>query len=101
MFLAVKYSAAEKIPGGKLLCFDAWVEDGVIVKAKITGDFFLYPEESVSALERACESIRSDFEWLVLKQKLDYAVKSEGITLVGISTQDIVRVLTKALGGLD
>ncbi len=93
------YSAVEKIPGGKLLSLDARVEEGVIVNVKITGDFFLHPEERVEALERACENVRADFDWVVLQRKLDDAVRDNGITLFGISTQDIVRVLAKALGG--
>lgn len=44
--------AIYKVPDGKLLKIFLEEEDGKINDIRITGDFFLYPEENVERLER-------------------------------------------------
>jgi hypothetical protein len=40
-----------KVPGGKLIAAEAEAEGGRIVRVKITGDFFMHPEEAIEELE--------------------------------------------------
>ena len=42
-----------KVTGGKLLHVDVDIGDGAIVNVMITGDFFIYPEETLAAIERS------------------------------------------------
>ncbi|MFH1132915.1 MAG: hypothetical protein V1735_00325 [Nanoarchaeota archaeon] len=79
--------AVRKVPGGKLVRVD--VAEG---KAVITGDFFLYPEELIKALE-ACLSPKLGKEELVTF--LD-AVLAQG-ELIGCSAEDIAEVYLEAL----
>ena len=44
-----------KIPEGKLVKIELETTDNKIKKIKITGDFFLYPEEIISKLEKSLE----------------------------------------------
>ena len=41
-----------KVPGGKLLRVTCETENKVIQSVKISGDFFLHPEESIVILEK-------------------------------------------------
>jgi lipoate-protein ligase A len=47
-----------KIPGGKMVRIFLEEKDGLIGKIKITGDFFLYPEEGIQILEKGLENIQ-------------------------------------------
>ena len=53
-------SADYKAPGGKMLRVRLKERDGRIESAKISGDFFLIPEESLSKLEKMLEDARLD-----------------------------------------
>jgi lipoate-protein ligase A len=46
-------NAAYKVPGGKLIKVSLIEGNGRIQEIKITGDFFLHPEDSIEDLERA------------------------------------------------
>ena len=48
-------SSDYKAPGGKMLRVRLKEKDGRIESAKISGDFFLIPEESLSKLEKMLE----------------------------------------------
>lgn len=86
----------EKIAGGKLACLELWSADGRISRAKLTGDFFLYPEERISDIERSLVGLRSD------EKEEEIALRIAGAlgdgTLIGISPQDIARMFRKAVG---
>ena len=85
----------EKIPGGKMLAIEAELSDGKIVRLRITGDFFLHPEDAILKLEDALSGISagsSEDEIARLAEK-----SLEGASLVGASAQDIARILRKAI----
>jgi lipoate-protein ligase A len=50
-------SADYKAPGGKLVRVRLKEEHGLIRSVRITGDFFLVPEESLGTLEKIMEDI--------------------------------------------
>ena len=41
-----------KVSGGKLLRLQIDIEENIIINIKINGDFFVYPEESISEIEK-------------------------------------------------
>jgi lipoate---protein ligase len=51
-----------KTPGGKLVVVDFRVDDGRLRDVMVSGDFFLYPEESLDAITTALDGlpVRSD-----------------------------------------
>src|SRR5207247_10473835 len=53
-------SSDYKAPGGKMLRVRIREKDGRIESAKISGDFFLIPEEGLSKLEKMLEDARLD-----------------------------------------
>lgn len=65
--------AIYKVPNGKLLKIFLEEENGKINSVKITGDFFMYPEEHIENLEasfKGCELSASALE-LRLKEFLE------------------------------
>ncbi len=83
-----------KVTGGKLLRVDCVTKDGVILHIRITGDFFLHPEEGIEVLEEKLTGLRAD------EEKIREAVSSffrGGHLLIGAEPEDIVEVIKKAL----
>ncbi|MEM4254881.1 MAG: lipoate protein ligase C-terminal domain-containing protein [Candidatus Norongarragalinales archaeon] len=92
-----KYSASEKVEGGKLVSIEVSVEKGLIAKAKITGDFFLHPEESITALENALVGVKVPFDWIDAEKKLLTVITDNQLNLVGVKSGNVISVLHKAV----
>ena len=83
----------EKLPGGKLLCVDVEFTEGRIGKIRITGDFFLHPEETIEKIEGVLTGMRPE-------GRLDVMILStltrNRARLIGASPEDIERLIRKA-----
>jgi lipoate---protein ligase len=77
-----------KVPGGKLLRISADIENGIIRDIKITGDFFMHPEDAIERLEATLKGTKVDE---LLKAKIERAIA--GATIVGASPSDFVRAI--------
>ena len=86
--------AIYKVPDGKLLKIFLEKEADTIQDIKITGDFFLHPEEKISALEDAIRGLKLDEN--TLRQKLKATVQNEGIELFGVDVESIVTAIFMA-----
>ena len=82
-----------KVPGGKLLRIDADVEGKIIKSIKISGDFFLYPEEKIVDVEKALAGEK--IEEGNLRRKLGELFRRENIRAVGFGIDDLVKVLVE------
>ena len=85
--------AEYKIPGGKLLVAETEVKEGVLTAVKVTGDFFMHPEEAIIDFEQALRGARAS--------KVDEIVEEffggKEITLFGVSEKDFAHVLKLTL----
>lgn len=88
--------AEEKVPGGKLLRVKVDC-DKAVEKVQISGDFFLHPEESIKELESMVFGIDADMEENNIASLIAEEVKTKNIEMIGVSPQDIARVLKKAI----
>lgn len=89
----VKITAEHKVAGGKLLrCALAIDCENTIRGAKITGDFFMHPEEKVVELENALCGLR--LEKRVLGSALNAFYKGS-VSVIGASPDDFVVLLLK------
>jgi len=86
--------AEYKVPQGKLIRVNYRLENGKISKIKITGDFFLYPEEAIEELENKLNGIKA--EELELERVIQDFFK-KGYVLIGATPKDFVTVILKAL----
>lgn len=85
-----------KTPGGKLVVVDFDVIDGRLRNMKISGDFFLYPEEEFTALTGALEGVDADLddESFAERLRIDLHPDTE---LLGSSPEGIAIAVRRAL----
>jgi hypothetical protein len=66
------------------------IDDGIIRNVKLTGDFFMYPEETIELIEsklRGAHLLEQNIRGIVT------SLLSENVTLIGAEREDIIRVL--------
>lgn len=95
MLLGVYLGRAEfKVEGGKLIKAHVEKDNGRILKVKITGDFFIHPEDFLEELEGALVGR------LLSESDLGTFIKSlaekRGAILLGISPEDLARCIVMA-----
>ena len=89
-----------KTPGGKLIAVEFEIDDGVLRDVVVSGDFFLYPEESLPAIAAALEGSpatlsASDFAARVA------AVLGDDVVLFGSSPEALASAVVRALHAED
>jgi len=90
-------SSDYKAPGGKMLRVRIREKDGRIESAKISGDFFLIPEEGLSKLEKMLEDARLDEKELgLLVDRFFRGTRAQGL---GVSPADFVKAIIAAKPG--
>ena len=91
--LSVDYKA----PGGKLLRVRLKEADGRIESAKISGDFFLIPEDSLPKLEMMLEEVPlREQELKLLVDRFFRGTSAQGL---GVSPEDFVKAILAAKPG--
>jgi hypothetical protein len=85
----MKKSVDYKVEGGKLLRIDFELEGDKIKSIKITGDFFVYPEEGILFIEDCLKGCKLED----CRERLEETIEKHGIKLVGFSVEDICRCL--------
>lgn len=79
-----------KIPNGKLIkiFLDYNQKNKKILSLRISGDFFIYPEESIEILEKKLEN--SALNEKTLKKIIDKIIKENKIEFIGLNTDGLV-----------
>jgi Bacterial lipoate protein ligase C-terminus len=87
-------SADYKAPGGKLVRIRLKEDQGLIRAVKITGDFFLVPEESLGKLEKMLEDAPlKEAELRLLVDRFFHGTGAQGL---GVSSDDFVKAILSA-----
>jgi Bacterial lipoate protein ligase C-terminus len=87
-------SSDYKAPGGKMLRIRLTEKHGRIESAKISGDFFLIPEDSLPKLEKMLEDVRLDEN--ELKLLVDRFFRGTSAKGLGVSPDDFVKAILSA-----
>ena len=85
--------AQRKVPGGKLVRLDALCEAGHFSKIRISGDFFVHPEESLASIERDLEAKALSGHEPDLERLIGAVIASSGAQLIGFGAKDIADLL--------
>jgi len=86
--------AEYKVKGGKLIKIQLTKEDNKIQKIKITGDFFLHPEELIEELEEALTGhLLNESD---LTEHIRTLIEKREATLLGASPEDFVKCIMMA-----
>lgn len=83
-----------KVEGGKLIKVQLEIEDKKIKKVKITGDFFLHPEELIDDMEKAVAGAMLD-EKVIADRIKEFILKNKAV-LLGASPEDFARCIVMA-----
>ena len=89
-------SATKKISGGKLIRVDVVYTDQV-EQVKITGDFFLHPEELITVLEESLAGTEIPLSEDLLVERVQSIIKNNDATVIGFSPEDLISVLVDAV----
>ena len=87
-----------KTPGGKLVAVDLEVADGVLRDVTVSGDFFLYPEEALSAITGALEGLSVELSESEIAEEVRMAMPRDA-ELLGSSPEAIGAAVRRALAG--
>lgn len=85
-----------KIPEGKLVVVDLHVVDGRLRDVQLSGDFFLEPPETLSAINTALDGLPHE----ATVEQLEYAANTAigpDVMMYGITTVGIALVVRRAL----
>ena len=82
-------SATIKAKGGKLLKVAVLSKDGIIEEVRITGDFFVYPEEGLILLEESLRGASAKEVDPILRD----TVRMKVITLLGFKLEELINMV--------
>jgi len=92
----MKGKAEKKVPGGKLVKVSA--EFGETIKSvKITGDFFLHPEEAIELIEKSLLGIGANEQASAFEKAISETTKKNDIQMIGVSARDIAETVREAV----
>lgn len=80
-----------KVPQGKMLRIEADITDSVINNIKITGDFFIHPEEVITEIENFLIGKKVE----KIEQGLSIFLDKKNIRIIGFTPKDLQYALTK------
>lgn len=83
-----------KVKGGKLIKVQLSERDGKIEKIKITGDFFLHPEDFIEDVEKTL--IGKPLEESYLADFIKELMNKKRVILLGASPTDLAKCITMA-----
>ncbi len=87
----MKKNITYKAPQGKLLRIEAEIENSVIQSIKITGDFFVHPENNLLKMEKALPGVKTDR----VKETIENFVSKNKTEIVGFTPDDLQKALSQ------
>ena len=85
--------AQRKVPGGKLVRVEAVCEGHHLSNLRITGDFFVHPEEALASIERDLEATGLSGNEPDLEMLVGAVIVASDARLVGFGAKDIADLL--------
>lgn len=90
--------AERKVSGGKLVGIELEY-GGSITGVKITGDFFIYPEESLQRIEKALVGLSASADRKEIIDRIARVVAEEKAELIGVTPEAIADIMLMAVKG--
>lgn len=91
--------ATEKVAGGKLVRLELEHDGSCITRAKITGDFFMHPEEALPDIEHALVGMEISKGEHDFSAKIAKAAAAKAVQMVGFSPETLGRLAMQAITG--
>ncbi|UQA92282.1 lipoate--protein ligase family protein [Streptomyces halobius] len=93
-----KHHGEYKVPGGKLVVVDLDVVDGALRGVRVSGDFFLEPDEALDAINGALEGAPTELDARGLAARIDAALPA-GTVLFGFGSEAVGIAVRRAVAG--
>ncbi len=88
--------ASRKVKEGKIIKVEVEF-DGFIRKIKITGDFFLHPEDVLENIEKSIIGLKKDTSMEAIASKIQNIIEAHDVQMIGISAESMASVIKEAL----
>ena len=85
-----------KVPGGKLVVVDLEVTDGKLAQVRLSGDFFLEPDDALPLIDVALTGLPADADGKVIAAAVQRALP-DGAVLLGFSPEAIATAVRRAV----
>ncbi|MGC0273193.1 lipoyl protein ligase domain-containing protein [Pseudactinotalea sp. Z1739] len=85
-----------KVPGGKLVVAEVEVEDGVLARVNISGDFFLEPDDALDRIDEALRGLPAETSGRELAERIEAATIDAA--LIGFDARSVGIAVRRALG---
>ncbi|MGK5557092.1 lipoate--protein ligase family protein [Actinomadura kijaniata] len=85
-----------KVPGGKLVVADVEVVDGLLREPRISGDFFLEPDEALEAINAALDGLSAGLEARDLAARVQAGLPP-GTVMLGITAEAVGIAVRRAV----
>src|SRR5438046_1237608 len=89
-----------KTPGGKMVVVDFDVVDGYLHGVRVSGDFFLYPDDALPLIDAALEGAAADATAFLLEARVLAALPPE-VEMLGFSPQAVAEAVVRGLIGYE
>ena len=86
-----------KVEGGKFARLNFAVAHDAIKSVKITGDFFLYPEDALEKIEASIIGMKVPFDAVEAEKNIIRVIEAEKAELVGITPKDFAEMISECL----
>jgi lipoate-protein ligase A len=89
-------SARHKVKEGKVVKVEVEYEE-VIKNIRITGDFFLHPEDILEEIEKSIAGLERNADINTITSRIQRIIAAKDIQMIGIGPESIARVIKEAL----
>jgi lipoate-protein ligase A len=95
-----------KVPGGKLVAVDLHVDEGHLTDVRVSGDFFLDPDEALEVIDGALEGVSVGMAAGEIATRIDAAltlarteaILTRPVTMAGFDARAVAMAVRRALG---
>lgn len=88
--------ASRKVKEGKVVKVEVEYDE-IIKRIKITGDFFLHPEDVLEKIEKGLIGLKNDASLEIIISKIQEIVDANNAFLIGVSPQSLAFVIKEAM----
>lgn len=94
--MTAAYHGEYKVPGGKLVVADVDVTDGRLANVRISGDFFLEPDDALERIDAALTGRPAATDAALLAQRIEAAL-DPGVVMLGFSAHAVAIAVRRAV----
>jgi len=95
--LGVTVRGEYKVPGGKLVAADVEVDDATLSSVRISGDFFLEPDDALESIDRALTGLPEDASVAQMSAVVAAAIGPDA-HLIGFDPDAVAIAVRRAVG---